>query len=205
MIRPAVVLVAAACGLAHAAPLPALTFETVENSSVPSLSGFTTYDVYFTNLASMTLTGVAGFDFASTAGPAQLGIPVSGAVFNEASVGGNAAPDPALFPAFPAVEFDTYWTIGGQAISFTPGTVDLAGADGLLNGEFTLASGAIDIATADRVRVARVTINGAIDVDRLIGFRVILATGERIPFIVPGPGAACVLSLGLLGVARRRR
>lgn len=171
-----------------------------------------TFDLFFN--AGSSAARVNGFNmgFAANPGFDPNVILTDGVIFNHA-FGGDAAPNPALIPAFPALAFDTYLAMGAQPISFVPGSTDLTGivVDGVreLRGTW-FTQPPIDIAAGDSLFVGRFTVdadatflggNGStIEVGFDFGVQT-FAVGNAIPT----PGAFALMGLGGLVAARRRR
>lgn len=192
---------------------PPIQLEVIDNGGISdgsgaNLAGSTTYDVFLFNNTGSNISGIVGFDLGSqaTGSPALYGIPVAGTIFNH-SFGTDTNPSPALIPAFPALAFDSFWTVGDQPVgSFESGSVDLTGADGLLNAQFTVGGAPIDLNSGERLRLARLTfLSGDFDFSRAFGLAAVLADGTRVEFGVPSPGAFAALTLGALAATRRRR
>lgn len=192
---------------------PPIQLQVVDNGGISdgsgaNLAGSTTYDVFLFNNTGATVSGIVGFDLGSqaTGSPALYGIPVAGTIFNH-SFGTDSNPNPALIPAFPALAFDSFWTIGDQPVgSFEAGSVDLIGADGLLNAQFTVSGAPIDLISGDRIRLARITfLSGDFDFTGAFGLAAVLVDGSRVEFGIPSPGAFAALTLGALAATRRRR
>jgi hypothetical protein len=209
MISAAAALTLAA-GVAHAGVvLPWLTAVEVDNSAVASLDGFTTYDLYWNNFGSETAT-VNGFNLGTAAQPglAPYRMFFTGDAFND-PIGGDTAPNPAFFPVFPALEFDSYFTVGNGTVSFVGGSTSFAGGE-VLGTWFTQPPQAV--AAGEALRFMRLTVSGALDQVNStmeVGFTippVIGRGGNEIVFgFVPTPGAAALLGLGGIAAIRRRR
>src|SRR5690606_37103550 len=101
-----------------------------------------TYDMYAHNQTGQDIIGVVGFDFGSQsdASPPYFGIPVAGAVFNH-EFGSDTVPQESLFPAFPALRYDAYWSVGLEPVALESDSVALVRSNGLLNGRFRLDAG----------------------------------------------------------------
>ncbi len=195
-------------GLANAGMAQAwLTAEVVDNGGISdasgaNLAGSTTYDLYWNNFGASTV-GVNGFNLGSAAQPglAPYRMFYTGTVFNHA-FGSDTAPNAALIPSFPALAFDTFYTVGGGAVSFVPGSASTTGGE-VLGTWFTQPP--VSVGAGERVRFMRLTVFGELDMinsSMEVGF----ADNSTGVFVfVPTPGAAALLGLGGLVAARRRR
>lgn len=179
----------------------------VSDATGANLAGSVTYDISVHNVTGRDLRGIVGFDFGSqSAGSSTLdGIPINGEIFNHAH-GTDTVPDDASLPAYQALRFDSYWSIGDQPVAFEPGSVDLDAKDSLLNGRFTFSGTPQDLGIDGSLRVGRVTfLTGNFDYERPFGFDAILADGSRVRFGVPSPGACATLGIAILCAGTRRR
>jgi hypothetical protein len=209
MISAAATLTLAA-GVAQAGVyLPWLTAVEVDNSAVASLDGFTTYDLYWNNFGSETAT-VNGFNLGTAAQPglAPFRVFYTGEAYND-PIGSDVAPNPAFFPVFPALEFDSYFTVGTGAVSF------VGGSTGYINGEVLgtwFTQPPQSVAAGAALRFMRLTVSGELNQELStmeVGFTIPPVTGrganEIVFGFVPTPGAAALLGLGGIAAIRRRR
>lgn len=134
----------------------------------------------------------------------------NGTVYNHA-FGGDTPPNPALIPAFPALEFDTYLALGDRPVTTVTNSVDLTGNN---NGElratwFTIPP--IELDPFERLRLLRVTVsddatflggNGSQLEIGFVGFERTYAIPRS---IVPTPASIATLGFASLVAARRRR
>jgi len=179
-----------------------LTFQEVDNSAVASLAGFTTYDLYFNNFGNSAVQ-VNGFDLSSAAQPglSPYRIRYTGNVYND-PVGNDVAPNPAFFPVFPALEFDSYFAIGGAAVQFVGSSVSWTGGE-VLGTWF--AQPPTTVGVNESIRFMRITVSGDVDfANSEVGVGFADNTLGAFTF-VPTPGAAALLGLGGLVAGRRRR
>ncbi len=211
MIRPFAVLSAAlACAGAASAGMTQswLTAEVVDNGGISdgsgaNLAGSATYDLYWNNFGASTV-GINGFNLGSAAQPdlAPFRIFYSGTAFNHA-FGSDTAPNGALIPAFPALEFDSYFDVGGQAVSFVPGSA------GFSNGEVIgtwFTQPPVEVAVGERLRFLRLTVFGELDfINSSIEVGFSDNTTRVFGLVPPAPGAAAVFGLGAIAATRRRR
>ncbi len=208
MISAAAALTLAA-GLANAGVVtPWLEAVVVDNGGISDgspadLAGTITYDLFWTNNGDSTV-GVNGFNLGTAAQPglAPYRMFHTGTVFNHA-FGSDTAPNPALIPAFPALEFDSYFAVGNSAVSFVPGSASFAGQE-VLGTWFTQPP--VMVAAGESLRFMRLTIrDGVLDMTNStmeVGFS---DSTTGVFGFVPTPGAAALLGLGGIAAIRRRR
>jgi uncharacterized protein (TIGR03382 family) len=195
-------------GLANAGMSQAwLSFDIVDNGGISdgspaNLAGSTTYDLFWNNFGSEAI-GVNGFNLGTAAQPglAPFRMFYTGTVFNHA-FGSDTAPNAALIPAFPALAFDTFFDVGGQSVSFVPGSASTTGGE-ILGTWFTQPP--VNVAAGERLRFMRLTVFGELDIvnsSMEVGFS---NNTTGVFTFVPTPGAAALLGLGGLVAGRRRR
>jgi hypothetical protein len=179
----------------------------VSDATGANLAGSVTYDIAVHNITGRDLSAIVGFDFGAQSpdSPPLDGIPINGTIFNHYH-GTDTVPDDSLLPAFPALRYDSYWSLGDQPVEFEPGSVDLDAKDSLLNGRFMFHGAPVNLAAGEFLRVGRVTfLEGNFDYERPFGFDAILEDGSRVRFGVPAPGASATLGIATLCPSRRRR
>lgn len=183
------------------AQVSAVNFDAVDNST--ALNGFMTTDI--------------NIDFAGEWTGSQLLLNLDSGSFYRDAVGNadGSSPNPAFFPTFPALEFDSYvvGSIGGGAVDLGgAGTADFPANGGTaLNQAWNPAPGA-GIVDQNGFQTARITlssdaqgsftylasVNGQLD--RQVGG---VIDGK---LVVPEPTTAGLLGLaGLSLIARRRK
>jgi hypothetical protein len=209
VIGLAILPATAACAADFFSPiaLEYLNNNGASDATGANLAGSVTYDIAVHNITGRDIQGIVGFDFGSqSAGsPPLFGIPINGTIFNHYH-GTDTVHDESLVPMFPALRYDSYWSIGNQPVDFEPGSVDLDAKDSILNGRFTFSGAGVDLAAWEFLRVGRVTfLEGNFDYARPFGFDAILEDGSRIRFGVPTPGVCATLGIATLCAFRRRR
>ncbi|MBX3352191.1 MAG: hypothetical protein KF684_04600 [Phycisphaeraceae bacterium] len=183
----------------------------ISDGSGANLSNFLTFDL-FLNAGDQSMS-VNGFNLGTAANPnlAPYRIFTDGAVFNHA-LGGNSSPNPALFPAFPALAFDTYLAVGNGAYADVPGSVNLSGANGEFIGTWFTQPPQV-VAAGGSLFVGRFTVsdtatflggNGSAIEVSFTGFEEVFKV-PRVRSEPAAPGAAGVLALGAFAATRRRR
>ena len=209
LVSIAGIALASAVASAGPAGFGALSFVEVDNGGVSdgtgaNLASFRTFDLFWENTSGDTAL-VNGVNMGFAPNPALdnyfLRV-IGGTVFNHA-FGSDVPPNPGLFPAFPALEFDTYLMLGDATIAVVPDSVDLTGAS---NGEIRgvwFTQPPLAVANGESLRLLRLTVSDSTEDIRgriQIGF----TDGVR-DFFIPAPGAAGVLALGVFAATRRRR
>lgn len=227
-----VAAVLAVAGAASAA-VTGVRWAEVNNSSAAGNAGWNatnrTFDLFVDGTVGQTINGVNFGGDNPANGRIEI---VGGTVFNHTAGSNlrNAAFE--TFPGFQSIAFDTFAVFGGDRTPGAPGgagggvsfagSVNLTGAGGLI--QFTSFTQPPAPMTADALSasggsiwVLRVTLTPSVgDVLRLGGgdssVQVGYADGQTpvvttfaIPDAIPTPGAAALLGLAGLAVARRRR
>jgi MYXO-CTERM domain-containing protein len=220
-----------AAGAANAGII-GFAWRSVDNSAATTglngwAAGNKTFDLYCLGSIGDLINGIsAGGD-----GNANYGINVVGGSVYNTPVFGNNTRSAALetVPGFFEIRFDTYACYGGalaaggpdgQATSFA-GAIDLVGADGRINfSSFTQPAAALTLDPASpgngSIRVLRITVSASTthlggslgdlaDSKIQVGLPGGVVQDFNVPDAIPAPGAAALLGLAGLAVARRRR
>ena len=179
-----------------------ITMEIVPVDNSSALTGFITQDLVVT-----TDSDWLGCQMVVT-------VP-AGAIYQDSLTVSAQSPNPAFFPTFPTLEFDTYVTDGslGESVS-TTGAVDLGGPPSEVFTEDELSIAWYTDATDNigTFAVARVTLADTAQGDwqflataKPAEGPIVLASDAIIGGVMPEPATMGILALGGLMLLKRRR